>query len=435
MSELEKTTNPVDAAVEVSEGAKVTKMEMIKQLVNEMKDMDKESVQELHVALHGEELDESLTKSELARSIVESLKELDEESVQSILEAKVSEEDEEEKEDEEEMDESQDMENDKDGDGVDDGDEGKDPKKSPEPKPKSVKEESDEDEDDDEDEMEESADAVVDVEDAIDDNEKEADKAEPKKASLPEGFSLDEDLRAITEALELSEDSAEKAGTLFKAAVHSKVESIKEQLQEEQQKQIEISVENIKEDLASGVDKYLAFVAEEWTKENELAIERGLRSEMTENFISGLKELFTEHYVDVPEEKYDVVDELANRLDEMELKLDGEVSKNMELSEELDSLKRKDVVREACADLSESQIEKLESLANGIDFKTEEDFAEKVSEIKEAYFSVSVDETIAEETVVEEGTGLYEESQDSTKHVNPEMQKYLTAISKLQPLG
>ena len=419
MSELEKTTNPVDAAVEVSEGAKVTKMEMIKQLVNEMKDMDKESVQELHVALHGEELDESLTKSELARSIVESLKELDEESVQSILEAKVSEEDEEEKEDEKEVEESKDEDE-----SEDDMEESKDEESDEEDmeegyKKKKMKEEDDEESDSDDEESD------------SDDEESE----EEEEDDMEESFNLDDDLKAITEALELSEDSAEKAGTLFKAAVHSKVESIKEQLQEEQQKQIEISVENIKEDLASGVDKYLAFVAEEWTKENELAIERGLRSEMTENFISGLKELFTEHYVDVPEEKYDVVDELANRLDEMELKLDGEVSKNMELSEELDSLKRKDVVREACADLSESQIEKLESLANGIDFKTEEDFAEKVSEIKEAYFSVSVDETIAEETVVEEGTGLYEESQDSTKHVNPEMQKYLTAISKLQPLG
>jgi len=411
MSELEKTTNPVDAAVEVSEGAKVTKMEMIKQLVNEMKDMDKESVQELHVALHGEELDESLTKSELARSIVESLKELDEESVQSILEAKVSEEDEEEKEDEKEVEESKD-EDESEDDMEESKDEESDEEDMEEGYKKKMKEEDDEESDSDDEESEEE-----------------------EEDDMEESFNLDDDLKAITEALELSEDSAEKAGTLFKAAVHSKVESIKEQLQEEQQKQIEISVENIKEDLASGVDKYLAFVAEEWTKENELAIERGLRSEMTENFISGLKDLFTEHYVDVPEEKYDVVDELANRLDEMELKLDGEVSKNMELSEELDSLKRKDVVREACADLSESQIEKLESLANGIDFKTEEDFAEKVSEIKEAYFSVSVDETIAEETVVEEGTGLYEESQDSTKHVNPEMQKYLTAISKLQPLG
>ena len=412
MSELEKTKNPVDAAVEVSEGAKVTKMEMIKQLVNEMKDMDKESVQELHVALHGEDLDESLTKSELARSIVESLKELDEESVQSILEAKVSEEDEDEKEDDKDMEESKDEEE-----SEDDMEESKDEEESEDDmeegyKKKKMKEEDDEDSDS--------------------DDEESDDKDED---DMKESFNLDDDLKAITESLDLSEESAKKAGTLFKAAVHSKVEEIKEQLKEEQQKEIETSVEGIKEDLSEAVDKYLAFVAEEWTKENELAIERGLRSEMTENFISGLKELFTEHYVDVPEEKYDVVDELANRLDEMELKLDGEISKNMELSEELDSLKRKDVVREACADLSESQIEKLESLANGIDFKTEEDFAEKVSEIKEAYFSGSADKLIAEETVVEEGTGLYEESQDSTKHVNPDMQKYLTAISKLQPLG
>jgi hypothetical protein len=417
MSELEQTQNPVDAAVEVSEGAKETKMEIIKQLVNEMKDMDKESVQQFFNAISEESVDETLTKSEIARSIVESLKQLDEESVREIFEAKVAKE-EEEDEDDKEMDESKDeddeeeVEESKDEDQEDEVDESKEEDSDDEVeegyKKKKMKEEddesdSDDDDDEDEDEMEES-------------------------------FNLDADLKAITESLELSEESAQKAGTLFKAAVHSKVEEIKSQLEEQTQQELQTSIDIIKDDLAEAVDKYLAYVAEEWTKENELAIERGLRSEMTENFIEGLKDLFTEHYVEVPEEKYDVVDELANRLDEMELKLDGEVSKNMELSEELDSLKRKEVVREACNDLTESQIEKLESLANGIDFKTEEDFAEKVSEIKEAYFVVS-DETIAEETIVEEGTGLFEETEQSqTKHVTPEMQKYLSAISKHQPL-
>ena len=116
--------------------------------------------------------------------------------------------------------------------------------------------------------------------------------------------------------------------------------------------------EEVKSDLSEAVDKYLSYVAEEWSKENELAIERGLRSEMTENFIEGLKTLFVEHYVDVPEDKYDVIDELANRLDEMESKLDVEVSKNMEISEERDSLVRQNVVRDAGEDLTESQREK-----------------------------------------------------------------------------
>merc|ERR1711871_1520252 len=164
------------------------------------------------------------------------------------------------------------------------------------------------------------------------------------------------------------------------------------------------TVETVKDDLSEAVDKYLTYCAEEWSKENELAIERGLRSEMTDNFIDRLKTLFVEHYVEVPEDKYNVMDELANRLDEMEDKLDSEVSKNMELSEELDSMKRDSVVREACKDLSESQQEKLVSLAKGVDFTSTEDFSEKVSELKEAYFPAD-SETIAEETVVEEGTG------------------------------
>ena len=126
----------------------------------------------------------------------------------------------------------------------------------------------------------------------------------------------------------------------LKAAVQSKVAEIKESLESQYSEELKTSVEKVKGDLSEAVDKYLTYCAEEWTKENELAIERGLRAEMTENFIEGMKTLFVEHYVEVPEDKYNVMDELANRLDEMEQKLDSEVSKNMEVTEELDSLKR-----------------------------------------------------------------------------------------------
>ena len=155
---------------------------------------------------------------------------------------------------------------------------------------------------------------------------------------------------------------------------------------------------------------------------------------MTENFISGLKQLFVEHYVEVPEEKYDVIDELSNRLDEMEVKLDSEVQKNMDIAEELDTLKRENVVRDASSDLTESQKEKLESLANGVDFKDENfDFQEKIGEIKEAYFGIE-GESISEDTVVEEGTGTLED-EESAPVLAPEMNRYSDAISKLKPLG
>jgi len=244
---------------------------------------------------------------------------------------------------------------------------------------------------------------------------------------------VEDDLKAISEALELSDENAEKAQTIFKAAINSKVVAIKEELEAAQAEEIKTSVDKVKDELAENVDKYLTYCAEEWTKENELAIERGLRSEMTENFIEGLKALFVEHYVEVPEDKYDVIDELANRLDDMEQKLDGEVQKNMDVTEELDQIKRSNVIREACEDLSESQKEKMESLADGVDYKDGTDFAEKVSEVKAAYFGKSEGDNIAEETKVEEGTGTFED-EASSPVLDPTIAKYSEAISKLKPL-
>lgn len=355
---------------EESEDEKPSKMEMIKAMVNAMKGMDKESLQAMYSKMSEAEVDESLSKAEIARSIVELMKKKDEDEVEEGYKSlKAS-------------------------------------------MKKDVEEEEDEDEDkEDEKEVEESV-------------EVESDLVE---------MEVEDDLEKISEALELSEENQEKARTIFKAAVSSKVEEIKEQLSKDHEESLKSSIEKVKDDLAEAVDKYLSYCAEEWTKENELAIERGLRSEMTDNFIEGLKTLFVEHYVEVPEDKYNVMDELANRLDEMEDKLDSEVSRNMELSEENDQLKRDNVVREACKDLSESQQEKLVSLSRGVDFKDTEDFAEKVSELKEAYFPVE-GETIAEETVVEEGTGSFEvEGQE--KVISPDMTMYSSAISKLKPLG
>ena len=284
---------------------------------------------------------------------------------------------------------------------------------------------------------------VAKIREKYEDEEEEEKEEEVKEESVDEETSaelesslveieVEDDLSAISEALELSEENQEKAKTIFKAAVTSKVAEIKEELESQYSEELKTSVDKVKGDLAEAVDKYLTYCADEWTKENELAIERGLRSEMTENFIEGLKTLFVEHYVDVPEDKYNVVDELANRLDEMEEKLDSEVSKNMEIVEENDSLKRSNVIREACEDLSESQKEKMESLSNGVDFKDIEDFQEKVTEIKEAYFPVE-GETISEDTVVEEGTGEFASNED--KVLDPSIARYSEALSKLKPLG
>jgi hypothetical protein len=264
------------------------------------------------------------------------------------------------------------------------------------------------------------------------DDEEKVDESAEVESDLVE-MEVEDDLEKISEALELSEENQEKARTIFKAAVSSKVSELKEQLERDFEENLKTSVSQVKGDLAEAVDKYLTYCAEEWTKENELAIERGLRSEMTENFIEGLKTLFVEHYVDVPEDKYNVVDELANRLDEMEEKLDSEVHRNMEIVEENNSLIRQNVVREACSTLSESQQEKMVSLSEGVDFMNEEDFSEKVSELKEAYFPNTDGETISEETVVEEGTGEFSSEEETV--LSSDIARYSEAISKLKPLG
>ena len=362
---------------EDSEDEKPSKMEMIKAMVNNMKGMDKEQLKAMYGKMEmsgdDEEMDESLTKAEMARKMVNAMKKSGDDEVEETY------------------------------------------KKLNAMKMKAMKEEEDSDEDEDDKKKDKEVEESVDVE-----------------SDLVE-MEVEDDLEKISEALELSEENQEKARTIFKAAVSSKVSELKEQLEKDFEENLKTSVEQVKGDLAEAVDKYLSYCAEEWTKENELAIERGLRSEMTENFIEGLKTLFVEHYVDVPEDKYNVVDELANRLDEMEEKLDAEVHRNMEIVEENNSLVRQNVVREACSTLSESQQEKMISLSEGVDFLNEEDFSEKVSELKEAYFPTTDSETISEETVVEEGTGEFSNEEEVV--VSPDIARYSEAISKLKPLG
>ena len=362
---------------EDSEDEKPSKMEMIKAMVNNMKGMDKEELKAMYMKMDmgddEEEMDESLTKAEMARKMVNAMKKSGDDEVEETY------------------------------------------KKLNAMKMKAMKEEEDSDEDEDDKKKDKEVEESVDVE-----------------SDLVE-MEVEDDLEKISEALELSEENQEKARTIFKAAVSSKVSELKEQLEKDFEENLKTSVEQVKGDLAEAVDKYLSYCAEEWTKENELAIERGLRSEMTENFIEGLKTLFVEHYVDVPEDKYNVVDELANRLDEMEEKLDAEVHRNMEIVEENNSLVRQNVVREACSTLSESQQEKMISLSEGVDFVDQEDFAEKVSELKEAYFPTSDSDTISEETVVEEGTGEFSNEEEVV--VSPDIARYSEAISKLKPLG
>ena len=193
------------------------------------------------------------------------------------------------------------------------------------------------------------------------DSEEEEEDEEVKKEEVE--IDMTDDINALVADEDLSEEFKAKAKTIFEAAVAAKV---KEQMTEAEAKLEEETtqkIEEIKDDLTEKVDSYLNYVSESWVTENELAIERGLKSELTEDFISGLKQLFEEHYVEVPEDKFDVVEELANRLDEMEDKLNEEVASNISAQQDIEELQREKIINEASKDLADTQIEKLKQLA------------------------------------------------------------------------
>ena len=262
------------------------------------------------------------------------------------------------------------------------------------------------------------------------DEEYEDDEEEEEESVKKESYDIDmtADIEALVSDEDLSEEFKIKARTIFEASVSAKVKELsaekEAQLEEEQNQKIE----EIKDDLSEKVDSYLNYVSESWVKENELAIERGLKSELTEDFINGLKKLFEEHYVEVPEDKFDVVEELAQRLDHMEDKLNEEVASNISALQDIEELQREKIISEASKDLADSEIEKLKVLAEDVDYENEENFVEKVSTLKEAYFKG--DKLLA---VSDESNVAFNESEEEDKdniNVDPSMAGYTAAISK-----
>ncbi len=213
-----------------------------------------------------------------------------------------------------------------------------------------------------------------DVEDEEDDDE------EDKK-------SMKEDIDAMFAGDEtISEDFKQKAATIFEARVYDRIAQIQEQMETEYASMLEEAVETIKEDLTTKVDDYLSYVVEQWLEENEIAIESGLRSELTEEFIAGLRNLFAEHYIDVPVEKVDLVDELAGKVEELESKLDEEIQRNVDYKKALVEAVKIEITREVCGGLTETQVEKIKALAESVEFSTEEEYKEKLETIRENYF-------------------------------------------------
>ena len=251
------------------------------------------------------------------------------------------------------------------------------------------------------------------------------DKALIKKMLKKE--KMKEDLDALLGGENLSEEFVTKASTIFEAAVIARAEEVIAEAEVQLTEQFEAAVEEIKEDLATKVDDYLNYMVEEWMQENALAIEKGLRAEIVEDFITGLKGLFEDHYIDIPTDKVNVVEELTNRVEELEASLNEQISHSIELSKELNEQKKIEAIYTACEGLTQTQVEKLKSLAEGVEFNTEEEFASKLDVLKESYFKAEV--KIATNSALDEEVDIEEEKKVS-KSADPMMEQYSKAISQ-----
>ena len=267
------------------------------------------------------------------------------------------------------------------------------------------------------------------------DNKKDkvAIKGKKMKASdLPE-INVKEDIEALVQGEELSEDFKTKASTIFEAAVYQKVMEVStkktEELEEEYQQGLQEEIISFRDELTEKVDGYLNYVVEEWMKENELALDSSLRSEITEEFITGLKGLFTEHYIEVPEEKVDMVENLFDRVEELETKLNTKIEENVKVTNELNEYRKNKIVEEVSNDLADTQSEKLKELTEGVSMEEGdvEDFENKVKQIKESYFpsQVKKDEVISEENVDSE------EPKETDAKMSDIMKAYSKAIARV----
>ena len=225
----------------------------------------------------------------------------------------------------------------------------------------------------------------------------------------------------------LSEEFKQKAATVFEAAIKSKVKEIAEDMQADYDKKLTEETSKSKDELVEKVDSYLAYVVEEWMKENELALERGIKGEIAEDFISGLKKLFEDHYIDVPDEKYNVLEDQSSKIDELNKKLNESIEKNVELSKENGEHKRQNIIDEASKELADTQKEKFNKLAEEVEYSNEEDFKTKVATIKESYFGKKESTSEIDDVAAESNA---EQPQDLTNA----MAAYSAAISKTKDI-
>ena len=251
----------------------------------------------------------------------------------------------------------------------------------------------------------------------------------PVEEEVVETYDMEDDVNALLGGEELSEEFREKAKTIFEAAINSKVSEIKSKLDEEKTTAINEAVAEHKAELTERTDSYLEYVAAEWLKENQLAVEHGLKTEMTESFLGGMKSLFEDHYVSIPDEKYDVVSTMVEKLDDMETKLNEQLQKNVELNKRL-SESASDVILSGVSEgLAATQKEKLATLAEGVEFESEESYTEKLTTLRESYFSDKkvAPQSSAADTLMEATDGTLAEQVSGT------MEKYMSALGKMNP--
>ena len=203
---------------------------------------------------------------------------------------------------------------------------------------------------------------------------------------IEDSIDVEEDLTALLEGEELSEEFQNKARTIFEAAIKTKISEVKSELQEQYEKTIVEEVASVKAELAERVDAYLEYVSDEWMSENKLAVEAGLKTEMTDSFLTGMKSLFEDHYVTIPEDKYDVLNSMVEKLDEMEDKLNEQINKNVALTKRLSESTADVILADVSEGLAVSQKEKLASLAENVEFDSEETYREKLGTLRESYF-------------------------------------------------
>ena len=286
---------------------------------------------------------------------------------------------------------------------------------------KAVKEDEEVEYDEDEELLEETEEEEIVAE--SEESEEVEEETEEVEEVVEEEFSIEEDVNALLEGEELSEEFQEKARTIFEAALRSKVSQIKEAIEQEYATALAEEVQEIKSELSERVDSYLEYVADEWIQENALVIEHGLKTEMTESFLQGMRGLFEEHYVSIPEDKYDVLESMVEKLDEMETKLNEQIEKNVSLNKRLAESVADGIFEQVADGLADTQKDKLASLAESVEFESEEEYREKLETLKESYFPSRTASPSARTETLSEGLEASPES------ISGSMATYLKTLS------